>query len=88
MRSRWTSKFSREVLPWLRKLTSQPSSDWMMRQLLKDLAMRLAPETLTEAFHDWPASSTGWEFWSKGVDEFLAVAQFRSDLHSALNLPK
>src|SRR5262249_35672404 len=38
----WSSKFSREVLLWLRSLTSQPSSDWMMRQLLKDLATRLA----------------------------------------------
>jgi len=79
----WSLEFSRRFLSWLRKATAQQSTDWQLRNQIKDFALRLAPATLPEAAHPWPSDSAGWQFWSKGVDEFLAVAQFRSDLHAA-----
>ncbi|MDB6068041.1 MAG: hypothetical protein JWR26_4249 [Pedosphaera sp.] len=83
----WSPEFSRTVLAWLKQLSAEPSGDWVLRNQLKDFAPRLAPSVLPETFNGWPAESKGWEFWSKGVDEFLAMAQFRADLHTAFTLP-
>ena len=82
-RHEWSLEFSRQILSWLRKTAAQQSTDWQLRNQIKDFALRLAPATLPEAAHPWPTDSAGWQFWSKGVDEFLAVAQFRSDLYAA-----
>jgi hypothetical protein len=84
-RHEWSLEFSRRILSWLRKTTAQQSADWQLRNQIKDFALRLAPAALVEAAQSWPSDSAGWEFWSKGVDEFLAVAQFRSDLHAAFS---
>lgn len=81
----WSPGFSRTVLKWLRKITAQQSGDWQLRGQFKGFATRLAVPTLSETGSGWPTDATGWEFWSKGVDEFLALAQFRSDLHAAFS---
>lgn len=86
-RHAWSPGFSRAVLGWLRRVTAQPSSDWAVRGRLKDLAGCLAPETLPEAGHGWPTGSPGWEFWAKGMDEFLTAAQFRNEMHAAFSRP-
>lgn len=83
----WSAGFSRDVLMWLRRLTAEPSNGWQVRNQLKDFARRLAPETLQEAANGWPTTLPGWDFWSKGVDEFLAAAQFRADLRAAFPHP-
>jgi hypothetical protein len=82
-RHEWSPEFSRTVLKWLRKITARQSSDWQLRGQFKGFATRLAVPALHEAGSGWPTDATGWEFWSKGVDELLALAQFRSDLHAA-----
>jgi hypothetical protein len=81
----WSPEFSRTVLKWLRNITAQQSGDWQLRSQFKGFAARLAVSTLNEAGSSWPTDATGWEFWSKGMDEFLALAQFRSDLHAAFS---
>ena len=81
----WSGEFSRAVLKYLRSETAHESYDWVLRNQLKDLAPQLAPEVLKEAPEGWPTESKGWEFWAKGVDEFLAVAQFRADLRDAFS---
>lgn len=86
-RDAWSPELSRTVLSWMRKLTAQPSNDWPLRSQLKDFASRLAVPVLNEAQDGWPMDSASWEFWSKGVDEFLALAQFRSNLHAAFSTP-
>jgi hypothetical protein len=80
----WSPEFSRTILRWLRHLTAAESVDWSFRNQLKDLASRLAPSVLEEALEGWPTTSKGWDFWSKGADEFLAATQLRFDLHQAL----
>lgn len=87
-RHEWSPAFSRALLTWLRTLTKTESLDWVFRNQLGSLASCLAPQTLAEAPTGWPTDSKGWEFWAKGVEEFLAVAQFRTDLHTALNVPQ
>ena len=83
-RHNWSPEFSRTILAWLRKTTALPSTNWALRNQLSHFAGRLAVATLTEAATGWPVSQTPeWEFWSKGVEEFLALAQFRADLHAA-----
>jgi hypothetical protein len=85
-RHEWSPEFSRTILVWLRKMTAQQSADWQLRNQFKDFAARLAAITLAEAATGWPVSATpGWDFWSKGVEEFLALAQFRADLHAAFS---
>ena len=79
----WSRDFSRAVLSFMRRASAQESGDWSLRNQLKAFAPRLSPDVLTEAATGWPTDSKGWEFWSKGVDEFLAMAQFRADLRSA-----
>jgi hypothetical protein len=80
----WSPEFSRTILSWLRKLAGQQSTDWQLRNQIKDFAARLTASVLSEASTGWPATdSPGWDFWSKGMDEFLAVAQFRSEMHAA-----
>jgi hypothetical protein len=85
-RHAWSPEFSRFILAFMRQETAGESGDVSLRLLFKSFAPCLAPETLAEAANGWPTDAKGWEFWTKGVDEFLAVAQFRSDLHHALNL--
>lgn len=84
----WSADFSRAILNWMRKETAQESTDWQLRHQFKDFALRLAPAVLLEAASGWKTDSKGWDFWSKGVDEFLAIAQFRSGVHHALNPQK
>ena len=79
----WSSDFSATVLGWLRAHTAKPSSDWMLRNQLKLWAARLHPGQLTAATQGWPTTTSAWDFWSKGVDEFLSVVQFRQELHAA-----
>jgi hypothetical protein len=81
----WSPAFSRAVLALIRKETARESSDWMFRNQFKDLAPFLAPAVLAETANGWKTDSKAWEFWSKGVDEFLAVTQFRADLHAAFD---
>jgi hypothetical protein len=76
--------FSRAVLAYLRREAARDSGDWQLRNQFKVLAARLAPEVLAEAAIGWPTDSKSWEFWSKGVDELLAITQFRSDLLNSL----
>jgi hypothetical protein len=83
-RHQWSAQFSRIVLAWLRRVTADPSLDWPLRHQLKDFAPRLAPSLLLEAAKGWPTDSQSWDFWSKSVDEFLAMTQFRADLHTTL----
>ena len=82
-KSQWSASFSGTVLLWLKRLAAEKSSDWQLRSQLKDFAACLDPSALTEALNGWPAESEGWAFWSKGVEEFLAVTQFRADLRAA-----
>jgi hypothetical protein len=84
-RQPWSPAFSRTVLLWMRKITANPSNNWPLRSQLKDFAFYLAPEVLNEAVNGWPTEMSTWEFWSKGMDEFLSLVQFRADIHSALN---
>jgi len=79
----WSPAFSRAVLDFMRRETAQETGDWQLRNQFAALAPRLASEVLAEAATGWPVAARSWEFWSKGVDEFLAVTQFRADLHSA-----
>ncbi len=80
---RWSDTFSATVLGWLRALTGQPSGDWMLRNQLKHIAARLHPTQLKPASEGWETVSASWEFWSKGMDEFFAVVQFRQELQTA-----
>jgi hypothetical protein len=84
----WSPGFSRAVLAFMRKESAQTSGDWALRNQFKDFAPRIARDVLTEAAVGWPTDSQGWAFWSKGVGEFLAVAQFRADVHNALSRSK
>lgn len=85
--SDWSLEFSRAVLAWMRKTTGKASSDWQLRNFFKQFAASLAVATLDEASRGWPTDSADWEFWAKGVDEFLAPIQFRSHLHAAFSTP-
>lgn len=76
----WSEDFSRALLAWLRDLTARPSYDWQLRGQLKEFAFRLAPGALAEAATDWKTTTAAWEFWSSGVDDFLAVTQLRQDM--------
>lgn len=83
----WSADFSRSVLAWLRAVTAEPSTNWMLRNQFRLLATRLALATLAETATGWPApDAPGWSFWSTGVDEMLALAQLRADLHQAILL--
>ena len=79
----WSPDLSRAFLAWLRRMTAEPSQDWQLRNRLGELALRLAPSVLADAANGWVTNSQGWDFWSKGMDDFLAVAQFRADFHAA-----
>jgi hypothetical protein len=80
----WSPAFSRIVLGYLRQETRRETGDWQLRNQIKALAPRLAPGVLAESATGWPTESINWGFWSKGVDEFLAITQFRSDLRNTL----
>ena len=85
-RHKWSPEFSRTILSWLRRTTAGESADWQLRNQFVSFAARLAVTTLPETATGWPVAETPvWEFWSKGVDEFLALAQFRADLHAAFS---
>jgi len=86
LRSRhdWSAAFSRTVLRWMRGLTSRDSTDWLLRNSLKQFASCLAPETLAEAAQGWPTESKGWFFWCQGVDDLISKAQFRLEMRAAL----
>lgn len=79
----WGAVFSRAVLDWLRRETARGQDDWGLRAQLPSLAPLLHPDTLAEAAAGWPTDAAGREFWSRGVDAFLAVVQCRTDLHAA-----
>lgn len=79
----WSANFSIAVLDFLRALTASESSDWQFRNRLVNFASCLAPESFSQALNGWPTDSAGWPFWAKGMEDFLAVVQFRSDIHSA-----
>jgi hypothetical protein len=81
----WDADLSRTILCWLRSLVARPSADWQMRTELAALPLKMAPEVLPEAATGWPTEGAAWEFWSKGVDELIAVAQFRAQLHEAFS---
>lgn len=81
----WSLEFSQAVLAWMRKTTGKTSSDWQLRSFFKQFAASLAVAALDEAGRGWPTDSADWEFWAKGVDEFLASVQFRSHLHAAFS---
>jgi hypothetical protein len=81
----WDAALSRTILRWLRALVAQPSTDWQMRMELAALPLMMAPEVLPEAATGWPTDGAAWEFWSKGVDELIATAQFRTQLHEAFS---
>lgn len=83
-RHHWSPAFSRAVLEYLRSVIARESGDWQLRNEFKLFAVHLAPEVLYEARGRWSVDSQAFEFWSKGVNDFLAVIQFRSDLHNAL----
>ena len=80
----WTSKFTRQVLDWLRSSTAQESYDWQTRNHLIKLVPRFAPEVLRETTSNWPVDSKGWDFWRSGVDELISAAQFRDETIRAL----
>ncbi len=82
-RHEWSPSFSRVVLHFMRVVSTGQSTDWPLRNQFKEFAMHLAPAVLEEANANWITDSKGWEFWSKGVDEFLAVIQFRADMGAA-----
>lgn len=81
----WDAALSRTILRWLRALVAQPSTDWQLRTELAALPLQMAPEVLPEAVTGWRTEGVAWEFWSKGVDELIAVAQFRAQLHEAFS---
>ncbi len=83
-RHQWSAKFSRAVLSWLRRITAQQSSNWQLRNQIGTFAVRMAPETLAEAGTGWPTDSPGWEFWAKGVEDFIAAAHFRRDMRQSI----
>jgi hypothetical protein len=80
----WSHEFSRTVLAFMRRESARETGDWPLRNQFKTYAPRLAPGTLPDAANDWPTNVPAWESWAKGVEEFLAMAQFRADLHSAI----
>ncbi len=80
----WSADFSRAVLKWMRNLCTQDGMEWQLRNRFKELVVHLAPEVLPEVTNGWPTGAKNWEFWSKGVDEFLAVAQFRQEMRKAV----
>lgn len=79
----WSPDFSRVVLGFMRRESGRDSGNWLLRNQFNTFAGRLAPEVLSETAQGWPTDSKTWEFWSKGVDEFLAATQFRAELHAA-----
>lgn len=79
----WSAEFSRAVLSFMRRESGQETGDWQLRNQFKNFATFISPAILGEAPSGWPTESKSWEFWSKGVDEFLAAAQFRADVHTA-----
>jgi len=79
----WSAAFSRAVLDWLRRETARQQDEWSLRSRLQGFAPLLHPDTLAEAAAGWPVDAASWEFWSRGVDAFLAVVQCRADLHAA-----
>jgi hypothetical protein len=73
------------VLAWLRKLICRQPADWQLRSQLGNFASRMAPETLLETAGGWPTDSPAWDSWSKGIEDFIATAQFRADLRAAFS---
>lgn len=78
----WSVGFSRAVLAAMRTETTHESFDWAIRNQFKAYAPFLAPAVLAEAASGWKTETKAWEFWSQGVEEFLAITQFRADLHA------
>ena len=79
----WSPAFSHSVLAAMRRMVTQPAGDWTIRNTFKEFAVCLHPEAFAAALGAWPTEAKAWEFWSKGVDEFLAAVQFRADLRTA-----
>jgi hypothetical protein len=84
-RHEWSATFSRAVLAFMQGVAAQELGNWQLRNHFKTFAPRLDPGVLAETVSGWPTDSKGWDFWSKGVEEFLAATQFRSDLHHAFS---
>jgi len=82
----WSPGLSRAVLGLLRARTAQEYRGWHLLSRVKEFAGRIAPEVLPEALTGWPSNTPGWEVWSKSMDQFLAVVQFRADLHAAFKI--
>lgn len=79
----WSAPFSRTILVFLKLETQRPGADWTFRDLFPSLATRLPETVLPEVFSCWPTDSPTWDFWSKGVDGFLAAVQRRLEIHQA-----
>lgn len=79
-RHEWSPGFSRVFLDFMRRQSAQDFESWPLRREFAGCAPCLAVETLPEALGGWPTEAGGWAFWSKGVEEFLALVQFRNDL--------
>lgn len=84
-RHEWSPEFSRSFMSWLRALVSERSGDWQSRNQLSQFATRLAPQVLSTALSGWKTGTDTWDFWAKGMDQFLSVVQFRADMHAGLN---
>jgi len=75
----WSVGLSRAVLKALRRrVAEKPTSpDWPLRTALKGYASRLNVAVAEDAGQDWPTEAESWKMWSKGIEEMLAILQFR-----------
>lgn len=86
----WSPEFSRTVLTVLRALCTGPVnySDYALRSRIHLLALRLDPGVLHSAPTGWPTQpGESWTFWQPGIDPFLQLCQFRTDMRAAFLLP-
>lgn len=53
-------------------------------QYLPRFARRVPPDLYPELAKDWPTDAKKWPQWSEAIERFLAVLQFRHEMHAEL----
>jgi hypothetical protein len=81
----WSARLTRTVLDLARKRSTQlgSSTDYFGHYLLSQLgtyARYMDPALAGEAAHGWPERAETYHYWTKLIDEFLALLQFRHDM--------
>ncbi|NJN65587.1 MAG: hypothetical protein HC884_02170 [Chloroflexaceae bacterium] len=84
----WGHTLAQKVLESLyQRITADenPSSStrlalWTFRESLKEFALRLPPEFVSEVGRGWPAHAKYWDYWEDGVKQMVDILNFRSEM--------